>query len=275
MAYVFEWRSNEIYGYIGAQHLWRAAGVPGINNDDQVGFLDYAYRVHYGDAVGRLVAQALDTSPCVNDAMVLEDVHAAQYPETGSAYHRDYQLLAAQADVAHRLAQEAYRQWTGRDPDLFRPAYEQAAFRWDGYDEAADRRFKAESLRWLCVELRRAGLLCEAALARGRAARLAAEGAPRRDVLRALDDACAATRQNQRLYQVNFDDDYDWNEGLCVTLADRFQALRVAVAREDTQAAPRVSPRWPGRWESRSSSPGASSATSSPPPRRPALPACT
>ena len=36
-----------------------AAGVPGINNDDDFGFLDYAYRIYYGDEVGALVAQGV------------------------------------------------------------------------------------------------------------------------------------------------------------------------------------------------------------------------
>jgi len=226
MAYVFEWRSNEIYGYIGAQHLWRPEGVPGINNDDQVGFLDYAYRIHYGDEVGALVARALDISPCVNDAMVLEGVHGAQYPETGKALHRDYQLLAAQAQEAVRLAREAYRRWAGHEPDLARAAYEAGSFRWDGHSDKADHAFKEESLRWLCVELERARFLCECALAHRRAASLAAEEAPRRAVIASLDRAIAAASANQRLYQVNFDDDYHWNEGLCVTLGERLAELR-------------------------------------------------
>jgi len=227
MGYVFEWRSNEIYGYIASQYLWRNAGVPGISNDNQMGFLDYAYRRHYGEGVGDLVARALDLSPCVNDAMVLEDVHGAQYPETGRALHRDYQLLAAQADEALALAQHAYRLWTGNSPDLYRPAYDEDGFQWDGYDLRADRLFKEESLRLLCVELRRAQVLCEAALAHRLAARRAAEGATIGAVLGLLDRAVALAEENQRLYQVNFDDDYDWNDGLCVRLAERFRELRV------------------------------------------------
>jgi len=231
MGYTFEWRSNEIYGYIAAQHLWRHDGVPGINNEDQIGFLDHAYRMHYGDRVGPLVARALDTSPSVNDAMVLEEIHGAQYPETGRAIHRDYQLLAARADQAMELAREAYRLWAGHEPDLFRPAYQPERFRWSGQDAAADRLFKEESLRWLCVELRRAQVLCEAALAHRLAARRAAEGTSTGAVVRSLDRAIAMADENQRLYQVNFDDDYDWNEGLCVKLADRFRELREPFAK--------------------------------------------
>jgi len=227
MAYVLEWRSNEIFGYVGSQYMWRASGVPGINNDDQIGFLDYAYRAHYGEQVGPLVAQALDTSPCVNDAMVLEDVHGAQYPETGRALHREYQLLAAQADQAVRLAWRAYRLWTGHEPDLERPAYRQDDFRWRGHDRVADHLFKAESLRWLCVELRRAQLLCRAALCHRLAARRAAEGASVGTVLGLLDRAVHAAEENQRLYQTNFDDDYHWNEGLCVQLAERLRQARL------------------------------------------------
>ena len=226
MGYVFEWRSCEIYGYIASQYLWRKAGVPGINNDDQIGFLYYAYRLHYGDEVGSLVARALDLSPCVNDAMVLEDVHGAQYPETGRAQHREYQLLAAQADEALDLAERAYRLWTGHGPDLYSPAYHEDAFSWGGYDRGADRLFKEESLRWLCVELRRAQVLCEAALAHRLAARRAAEGASVGAVLSLLDRAVALAEENQRLYQVNFDDDYDWNDGLCVKLTERLRELR-------------------------------------------------
>ena len=238
MAYVFEWRSNEIYGYIGAQTLWRPDGVPQINNDDQIGLLDYAYRVHYGDRVGALVAQALDTSSCVSDSMVLDDVYGAQWPGTGTAYHREYQLLAAQADTALGRAREAYHLFTGREPDLNRPAYDQDAFRWTGYDPAADHLFKEESLRWLCVELRRAQLLCDAALAHRLATRRAAEGAPVGEVLGLLDTAIAAAAENQRLYQVNFDDDYHWNEGLCVTLTDRLRSMRLPFELRAAEATP-------------------------------------
>lgn len=228
LAYVFEWRSNEVYGYLGAQHLWRPDGVPGIDNEDQVGFLDYAYRVHYGDEVGALAARALDTSACVNDAMVLEEVHGAQYPETGRALHRDYQLLATQAEQAESLARAAYRAYTSREPDLLRPDYAPDDFRWSG-SAADDRRLKAESLRWLCVQMRRASLLCDAALAHRRAARDAAAGLPARMVAGQLDRAVAAVAENQRLYQLNHDDDFHANEGLCVTLTERLRALRRAV----------------------------------------------
>ena len=52
MGYIFEWTNTEVFGYLAAQYLWRNAGVPGINNDNQTDFLDYAYRLHYGDEVG-------------------------------------------------------------------------------------------------------------------------------------------------------------------------------------------------------------------------------
>jgi hypothetical protein len=160
--------------------------------------------------------------------MVLEEVRGAQYPETGRALHRDYQLLAAQADEALRLAEEAYGRWTGTAPDPDHPAYDPETFRWAGFDRQADHAFKAESLRWLCVELRRAQLLCEAALAHRLAARRAADGAEAQAVLRLLGRAIECADENRRLYQVNFDDDYHANEGLCVTLANRLREVRSA-----------------------------------------------
>ncbi len=225
MAYTFEWRSNEIYGYIGAQHLWNPVGVPGLNNEDQVGFLDWACRIHYGDKVGALVAKALDSSANVNDAMVLVEIHGSQYPETGRALHRDYQLLAAQADEVLALAFEAYRDFTGREPNLEAPDYQPEAFHWAGPDAIQDKLFKAESLRWLCVELKRAQVLCEAALAHRKAASLAAQGATPEQVIPLLEQCVELARANQRLYQLNFDDDYNWNDGLSVNLTERFEAL--------------------------------------------------
>ncbi|MBI2298402.1 MAG: hypothetical protein HYU66_05520 [Armatimonadetes bacterium] len=88
MGYIFEWRLSEIYGYLAAQYLWRNAGVPGIDNADQTGFLDYACRVQYGDKVGGTVARALDGGSNVNEAMVLDGVYGSQYPETGAPLHR-------------------------------------------------------------------------------------------------------------------------------------------------------------------------------------------
>jgi len=226
MGYIFEWTNTEVFGYIASQYLWRNSGVPGINNHDQAGFLDYAYRLHYGDEVGHLVARAMDESSCVNDAMVLEGVHGAQYPETGRPLHRDYQLLAALADHGVELATRAYRRYTGRNPDLYHPVYRPEEFRWRGFDAAADRRFKAERLRLLCVSQARSRQMCEAALAHRKAERLMAEGASIGAVLDELDRAIAAAKANQLLYQVNYDDDYDWTDGLCVKVTERLESIR-------------------------------------------------
>lgn len=226
MGYLFEWRLNEIFGYLAAQYLWRNAGVPGINNEDQVGFLDYAYRVHFGDRVGALVARALDGGSNVNEAMVMEGVYGSQYPNTGQPLHRDYQLLSARADEAVRLAEQAYRLFTGQAPNLEQPLYPSQDFRWEGYDPQADHLFKAETLRRLCVSTRRSQAMCEAALAHRRAMRLAAEGAPLRAVFESLDRAVAAAEENQRLYQLNYDDDYDWTDGLCVRVTERLRSVR-------------------------------------------------
>lgn len=226
MGYIFEWRLNEIFGYIAAQYLWRNAGVPGLNNEDQVGFLDYAYRVHYGDRVGALVARVLDEGSNVNEAMVMEGVYGSQYPHTGQPLHRDFQLLAAQADQALGLAWKAYRLFTGSEPNVEQPLYRSQDFRWTGYDPSADHLFKAETLRRLCVSTRRSQLMCQAALSHRRAMRLAAEGAPLRAVFEQLDRAVAAAEANQRLYQINYDDDYDWTDGLCVRVTERLKAVR-------------------------------------------------
>lgn len=229
MGYILEWRLNEIFGYIAAAHLWRNAGVPGINNEDQVAFLDYAYRLFYGDDVGALVARTLDGGSNVNDAMVLEGVHGAQYPETGQLLHRDYQLLAVNADQAVELAWRAFRQFTDTEPDLERPLYRSEDFRWNGFDPEADHLFKAETLRRLCVSTRRSQELCEAALAHRLATRLSAEGASLKEVLKQLDMAVEAAEENQRLYQINYDDDYDWTDGLCVRLTEMLRAIREQV----------------------------------------------
>ncbi len=226
MGYIFEWRLNEIFGYIAAQYLWRSEGVPAINNEDQVGFLDYAYRLHFGDRVGALVARALDGGSNVNEAMILDGVHGSQYPETGKPLYRDHQLLAAQADEAARLAWKAYREFAGSDPDLHHALYESDRFRWAGYDAKADHLFKAETLRRLCVSTRRSQKMCEAALAYGLAMKLAAQGAQLRLILGEMDRAVADAEENQLLYQLNYDDDYDWTDGLCVKLTERLRQVR-------------------------------------------------
>ena len=226
IGYVLEWRLNEIFAYLASQYLWRHAGPPGVNNDDQIGFLDYACRVHYGDRVGALVARALDGGSNVNEAMVMESVHGAQYPETGQPLHRDYQYLAVQADEAARLADEAYRLYTGTLPDLEQPLYRQEDFSWNGYDPRSDKLFKAETLRRPCISTRRSQKLCEAALAHRLAMRLAAERAPLAAVFAQLDRAVSAAQANQRLYQLNYDDDYDWTDGLCARLAEQLRSVR-------------------------------------------------
>jgi hypothetical protein len=226
IGYILEWRLSEIFAYLAAQYLWRSAGPPGVNNDDQIGFLDYAYRVHYGDRVGALAARALDNGSNVNEAMVMEGVYGSQYPETGQPLHRDYQYLAVQADEAVRLAEEAYRLFAGKAPNLEEPLYRQEDFCWDGYGAKADHLFKAETLRRLCVSTRRSQKMCDAAMAHRLAMRLAAEKAPLTAVFEQLDRAVAAAEANQRLYQLNYDDDDDWTDGLCVRLADRFRSVR-------------------------------------------------
>ena len=52
MAYVFQWSNSEVFGYLGSQYLWQHTGVPDIDNEDDFSFLDYAYRIYYGDEVG-------------------------------------------------------------------------------------------------------------------------------------------------------------------------------------------------------------------------------
>ena len=49
IGYIFEWTNTEAFGYLAAQYLWRNMGVPGINNDDETGFLYYAYPFYYGN----------------------------------------------------------------------------------------------------------------------------------------------------------------------------------------------------------------------------------
>ena len=196
MAYIFEWTNTESFALSAAQHLWRSSGIPSINNSDQTGILDYAYRLYYGEKVGELAARAIDEGSDVNDAMVLEGVYGSQYPSTGKALHRDFQLLAVLADHAERLARQAFRLYTGREPQLFNPAYDEAAFRWSGYDRDADRTFKAERLRLLWISTRRSQEMCHAALAHRLAQRLMAEDAPAARVLEQLDRA-PGLRENQ------------------------------------------------------------------------------
>ncbi|MBI2298403.1 MAG: hypothetical protein HYU66_05525 [Armatimonadetes bacterium] len=104
--------------------------------------------------------------------------------------------------------------------------YRSDDFRWNGYDPHADHQWQAETLRRLCVSTQRSLNMCEAALAHRLAMRLVMENAPSRAVLAQLDRAVEAAAANQRLYQLNYDDDYDWTDGLCARLTDQMKALR-------------------------------------------------
>ena len=215
MGYIFEWTNTEAFGYLASQYLWRNAGVPGIDNENQTDFLYYCYRLHYGDEVGTLVAKIMDESSCVNEAMMLDGVYGSQFPSTGAPLDRDYQYLAVEADCAVDLARKAFRLYTGREPDLDRPVYRQEDFRWNGFDPEADKAFNAERLRLLYVSTRRSQQMCQSVLAHRMAQRLMAEGAAAGEVLKRLDTAIEAAKANQLLYQLNYDDDYDWTDGLC------------------------------------------------------------
>jgi hypothetical protein len=206
MIYTFQWSNTEVFGYLGAQYTWRHQGVPGINNDDDFGILDYAYRLYYGDRAGALAAAAYAVNACVGENHVLEDGPFIVF--FGGPLHRDFQLLSVMADESDRLAQEAYRQYTGREPDLYHPVYDPDAFRWTGYDAAADRLFKTERLRLLCVSSRQARELCTAALASRLAKQRIAESATVSAACREFDRAVQAARTNELLYFANFEDDY-------------------------------------------------------------------
>ncbi|HVM48829.1 MAG TPA: glycoside hydrolase family 20 zincin-like fold domain-containing protein [Candidatus Acidoferrum sp.] len=226
MGYIFEWTNTEVFGYLAAQHLWRNRGIPGVSNENQTDILDYAYRMYYGDEVGRLVARAMDEGSDVNDAMVLEGVYGSQWPSTGRALHRDYQFLTVLADHGERLAREACRKFTGHEPDLEQPAYDQDAFSWDGYDAARDRLFKTERLRRLWLSCRRSQEMCRTALAHRRAQQLIKQGAAIGEVLAQYDRALEHARRNQFIYQINYDDDYDWTDGLCAKVTERLEQQR-------------------------------------------------
>jgi hypothetical protein len=226
MGYVFEWTNTEVFAYVAAQYLWRSAGVPGIDATSQVEFLRYAYRLYYGDGVGALVARVMDEGSCVNDAMVLEDVHGSQWPTTGRVLHRDYQYLSVLADRVEPLAREASTRWTGHAPALDQPVYDPRAFHWDGFDRQADARFKAERLRLLWVATRRSQEMCRTALAHGKTERLMAEGASVDQVSNQFDIALAHARENERIYQINYLDDYDWTDGLCSYVTAQLEEQR-------------------------------------------------
>ena len=238
MGYIFEWTNTEVFGYLASQYLWRNAGVPGIDNDSQTGFLDYCYRAHYGDRVGAIVARVMDEGSCVNDAMMLDGVYGSQYPATGAPLDRDYQYLAVQADDAVDLAREAFRLFTGKEPDLDHPTYRQDDFRWNGYDPVAEKTFNSERLRLLYVSARRSQAMCESVLAHRKAQRLIAEGANVGRVLDAYERAVKAAEVNQRIYQINYDDDYDATDGLCARVTDAMKSqcdLFIASVDPDTK----------------------------------------
>jgi hypothetical protein len=223
MAYIFQWTNTEVFGYLGAQYLWRHDGVPGINNQDDFGFLDYAYRICYGDDVGALVARAYSVNSCVCENHVLEDDPGTIF--FGGPLHRDFQLLAVLADEADRLSQAAYRMYAGREPDLFKPDYDPDTFRWEGYDPSADTLFKTERLRLLCVSSRRARELCTTALASRKAKQLTAEGASVGDVCAQFDLAVKAARTSELLYFANYEDDYRTGDD-GTRLRKKLEALR-------------------------------------------------
>ncbi len=68
--------------------------------------------------------------------------------------------------------------------------------------------------------------MCETALAHREAQRRIAAGATAGEILAAYDRAVAAARENQRIYQVNYDDDYDATDGLCARVTDRLEQQR-------------------------------------------------
>ncbi len=226
MGYIFEWTNTEVFGYLAAQHLWRNRGIPGVSNTDQTGILSYAYQLYYGDEVGWLVARAMDEGSCVNDAMVLEGVHGSQYPFTGQALHRDYQLLAVLADDAEKLARTVFQRFTGNEPDLYTASYKQDKFTWDGYEPVKDKLFKTERLRLLWVSTRRSQEMCEAALAHRLAQRLIAEGTAREQVLEQFNLTIVHAKTNQLIYQLNYDDDYDSTDGLCAMVTEKLESQR-------------------------------------------------
>ena len=68
--------------------------------------------------------------------------------------------------------------------------------------------------------------MCESVLAHRRAQTLIAEGAAAGKVLERLDRAVGAAAANQVLYQINYDDDYDWTDGLCARVTDALRSGR-------------------------------------------------
>jgi hypothetical protein len=224
MIYTFQWSNTEVFGYLGAQYVWKHDGVPGINNEDDFGFMDYAYRFYYGDAVGALVAKAYSVNSCVTEFHVLEDGQPVIF--FGGPLHRDFQLLVVLADEADRLAQEAYKLFTGRAPDLHHAFYDPEKFHWNGYDAAADKLFKTERLRLLCVSTRRAQELCAAAWSLRRAKQRIAEGAPIAAVYDQFNRAVDAARASELLYFANYKDHYTVGNHNTTDIRKKLEAMR-------------------------------------------------
>src|SRR5439155_8172924 len=114
----------------------------------------------------------------------------------------------------------------GNDPSLEQPAYDPNKFVWNGYTPPNDRLFKSERLRLLWISTRRSQEMCRAALAHRRAQRLIKEGAPIAAVLELFDRAIDHAKTNQYIYQINYDDDYDWTDGLCYKVTERLEKQR-------------------------------------------------
>lgn len=224
MIYTFQWSNTEVFGYLGAQYVWRHAGVPGINNEDDFGFMDYTYRIYYGDAVGALVAKAYSVNSCVTESHVLEDDPPTIF--FGGPLHREFQLLVVMADEADRLAREAYSLFTGRAPDLYHADYDPESFCWKGYEPAADKRFKTERLRLLCVSTRRAKELCAVAWASRRAKQLIAESATVAAVRDQFNKAVEAARTSELLYFANYQDHYTVGNHNTTDMRKKLDALR-------------------------------------------------
>jgi hypothetical protein len=68
--------------------------------------------------------------------------------------------------------------------------------------------------------------MCRTALAHRLAQRLIREGATIREALGQLSRAVAHARRNQYIYQVNYDDDYDWTDGLCSKVTEHLERQR-------------------------------------------------
>ena len=172
---------------------------------------------------------------------VLEGVYGAQYPSTGAPLHRDYQLLAAIADRAVELASRGLQ---GSTPARSRtsgiPSTSRRTSAGTGSTRWPTSSFKTERLRLLYVSTRRSQKICEAVLAHRMSQRLIAEGAPAGEVLKYLDKAMEAAKENQRIYCINYDDDYDWTDGLCSRVVDELERMRrqfIASISTDTKVA--------------------------------------